>query len=94
MYVVCLQKYLTLLPYLLGGPFFFASGVLYCIEFSGPNLLKGESRAAAVDSDLIVNAPAAWQQVLSSEGYVRWLKNGVVCLQACSLFLASLSAVI
>jgi hypothetical protein len=34
-------KYLTYLPFLLGGPFFFASGVLYCVEFTGPNVLKG-----------------------------------------------------
>lgn len=34
-------KYLEYLPFLLGGPFFFASGVLYCLEFTGPNIIKG-----------------------------------------------------
>lgn len=29
---------------LAGGPFFFASGVLYCIEFTGPNIIKGMAR--------------------------------------------------
>lgn len=32
-----------------GGPFFFASGVLYCVEFTGPNILKGGSAAYAAE---------------------------------------------